>query len=537
MDISVRKKSPLGAIVNNSKSLFAAAVCTFFATLATAQDGGPVAQTTLGQLRGAENEGVLVFRGVMYGKDTSDYRFQPAQALDPWDGVKDALTTAEACPQVPTPAIGVLSTGFRVKWPLEPEDLSEDCLAMEIITPALDEGKRPVMVWLHGGGYAHGSGMAPAYDGSNMVRNGDIVHVSVNHRLNVFGFLYLADLLGEDYADSGSVGMLDIVSALEWIRDNIESFGGDPDNVTIFGQSGGGGKVSTLMAMPAADGLFHKAIVQSSSPLKVMELDQARKNVQNTLTRLGLTSDQAEELVTMPMTELMAVASRGKPFIRTTPIVDGRSLPRHPFSPNAPEISRDVPMIIGTTENERTAFLAADEAAFNQTRDDLLERLTLPEDREEQVVAAYEALYPEATPSDLFFLIASDKIHLTRAVKQATLKADQGGAPAYLYHVTWKTTVDGGKWRSPHMLEVPFVFDTVAKVPSLYDGDMERAQAMADVIQPMWIQFARTGDPNVEGLPEWQPFTVENKEVMIFDEDSGTKIDPFFERLSILSSN
>jgi para-nitrobenzyl esterase len=194
-------------------------------------------------------------------------------------------------------------------------------------------------------------------------------------------------------------------------------------------------------------------------------------------------------------------------------------------------------MIIGTTENERTTFLAADEAAFNQTRDDLLERLTLPEDREEQVVAAYEALYPEATPSDLFFLIASDKIHLTRAVKQATLKADQGGAPAYLYHVTWKTTVDGGKWRSPHMLEVPFVFDTVAEVPSLYDGDMERAQAMADVIQPMWIQFARTGDPNVEGLPEWQPFTVENKEVMIFDEDSGTKIDPFFERLSILSSN
>src|SRR5690606_22139558 len=256
---------------------------------------------------------VFEFRGVPYGADTGGQgRFRPPRPVPAWSGVLDAFENAPMCPQVRDAAApgDLMSVGLREKGDqkITAADLSEACLTLKVTTPALDDGARPVMVWLHGGGFAFGGGMALVADGGNLVRKGDIVHVAVNHRLGAFGYFYLADLLGPDYAESGNVGMLDIVLALEWIRDNIAKFGGNPNNVTIYGNSGGGAKVSTLMAMPQARGLFAKAIIQSGSRyITVRDAKAAREHSARAIAHLGLDREKAGELLTMPMERLLEV--------------------------------------------------------------------------------------------------------------------------------------------------------------------------------------------------------------------------------------
>ena len=489
----------------------------------SAAGASPVAATQYGQVRGvtAEN-GVHIFKGIPYGAPTSGAgRFRRAGKPMPWSGVRDATAYPPSCPQ---PA-GAVAPLFR-SWASN-EPMGEDCLGLNIWTPAVnDGGKRPVMVWFHGGDFSSNSGSRSVFDGTRMARNGDIVLVTLNHRLNLFGFLYLGELAPE-LADSGMVGMLDLVDALTWVRDNIAAFGGDPGNVTIFGQSGGGGKVSTMMAMPEGAGLFHRAIVQSGSyarhaHLEAMTPETGTKHARSLLAALGLDKSDANKLIDMPADALVAgmvkaLQSDSKPTFR--PIADGRSLPAGPWWPKAPAVSANVPLMIGTTTTEMSMLMGSSRPAlFDIGEADLRKRLgyTFASDKVDEIIAFFRNKSPEATPGRLLFDIVTANVFRRGAWTQADLKAGQNAAPVWLYEVGWNTPVDGGKWGSPHSVEHPFVFDNVARSESMV-GNGPDAQPMVGQIQPAWLAFARSGNPNHAGIPEWKPYQPETRTTMLFD--------------------
>jgi para-nitrobenzyl esterase len=420
--------------------------------------------------------------------------------------------------------------------------MSEDCLALNIWTPRGDPAaKRPVMVWLHPGGFSGGAGYQYTGDG-NLARKGDIVQVEVNHRLNVFGYLQLAGL-DEGYADSGNVGMLDLVLALEWVRDNIEAFGGDPDNVTIFGESGGGAKVSTLMAMPAAQGLFHKAIAQSGFALRMVEPDAATANAERLLAELGLAPDRVGELQDVPTERLLGAfqAIRSGPGRGFAPVVDGRALPRHPWTPDAPPGSADVPLMLGCTRDETTILLGMlgpdPDAMFQLEEGDmrrrLAERLETDEATTASIVETYRAALspappaPPASPSDVYFRATSDHMMRVPSILQAERKAVQPGAPAWLYLFTWESPFMSGRMKAHHGAELPFVFDTIEANADRIGGAGPDRRALADQMLAAWSRFAHTGDPNHPGLPAWQPYSLTERDTMLFDMPSQLASDPY----------
>jgi len=383
-----------------------------------------------------------------------------------------------------------------------------------------------VMVWFHGGAYSSLSGSRNVFDGTRLCKKGDVVVVTLNHRLNAFGFLYLAELAPE-LADSGNAGMLDLVAALQWVRDNIAEFGGDADNVTIFGQSGGGGKVSTMMAMPAAKGLFHRAIVQSGSyarnaHLEAMKPAEATRHTRALLTALEIEpSDAGKKLAGLPMDALVA-GTKKVPSLWWAPVADGRALPSGPWWPEAPAVSANIPMMIGTTETEMTLLIGAgDPTTFALDDAGMRKRLGafLSAGDIEPVIQTFKASRPTATPSDLFFAIATAIPFRRGAWQQADRKAAQNAAPVYLYEVDWRTPVDGGKWQSPHSLELALVFDNVAKSESMV-GSGPEAQKVADQMSAAWLAFARTGNPNNAAAPDWPPYTIKDRATMVFDVSS-----------------
>ncbi|HLK48931.1 MAG TPA: carboxylesterase family protein [Bryobacteraceae bacterium] len=469
-----------------------------------AKSESPVVDTTAGKVRGIVNNGVHVFRGIAYGATTAGAnRFLPARKPESWSGVRNAFENGHTAAQV-MPAASAIGFGLRSN-----ATHGEDCLVLNVYTPGVNDGrKRPVMVWIHGGGYTYSSGTTLAADGTNLARAGDVTVVALNHRLTVFGHLFLAEIGGAQYADSGNVGILDLVSALEWVHTNIERFGGDPGNVTIFGQSGGGGKVSTLLAMPAAKGLFHKAIVESGSTLKQLSRDAAQKNTEKFLSNLGLKPNQIAELHTLPAEKLLA-ATTG---LRLGPVVDGKALPRDPFDPDAPEVSADVPVIIGTAETEGTYFASPDLLALDEStmRARLRERLGGDPDR---VVELFRKTRPKATPSQLYFTILAFP---TKANLQAERKAARAKAPAYLYSMNWKTPVQDGIRFSPHCLEIPFVFNNVWHMPELV-GTGPEIQPLADQLSGAWVAFARNGNPSHPGIPRWPAFDAKTRTTMLID--------------------
>ena len=501
---------------------------------ASASDA-PVVTTTLGAIRGTVEDDLLVFRGVQYGASTAGaMRFKPPVAAPAWSGVRDASRDALLCPQAPTALDSLQATGYRARSEVLADDVSEDCLYLKVITGTLDHSaKRPVMVWIHGGGFASGSGMEPVSHAAKLVADGEIVHVAVNHRVNVFGFLYLEHLLGPDYAGSGNAGLLDVVLALEWIKENIERFGGDPDNVTLFGQSGGGAKISALMAMPAAKGLYHKVIIQSGSAYsKQRTVEEAQADTRQALAHFDLTAEQAQSLVAMPLEQLRLAFPRMR--MNARPVVDGGSLPRHPWFPDAPAVSAQVPMIIGVTETEGTKFGHAGD--FELDEEGMKTRLKLQlGDKTPAVVAGYRKLYPTLTPSDLYFLIHSDARDLRWMMAQTNARLQQGGAPVYVYQFRWHTPVDGGKWRSPHGVDVPFVFNNLRVTPSTVGTQIDALQPLADSMSQMWVAFARTGDPNVAGQPRWDAYSADARNVMLFDLESKQASGFFDARLALLT--
>ena len=497
----------------------------------------PIAGTQYGDVMGTVEDGISVFLGIPYGGDTAERRFLPAEPPASWDGVRETTDWPHSSPQT------VMDGELFASWDHDPPlPESEDMLGLNVWTPGTDDAKRPVMVWLHGGGFTNGSGSSKVYQGTRLAKRGDVVVVTINHRLNMLGYLYLGGLPGGDaYPDSGNVGTLDMVMALEWVRDNIASFGGDPDNVTIFGESGGGMKVSALLAMPMAEGLFDKAIVQSGSMISGLTPDAAAQNTNDFLAAIGIDdADPIAALKALPASEIRAAVGKWSPAggLGFMPVVDGRSLPRDPFSPDAPETARDIPMLIGTVDDEASIFVMYDREAIDaMSYEDVVARMaaTMPQDGAQALVDGYRALYPDQSPKEIYITIFSDQLFTANAVEQAERKAAQGGAPAYVYLFDWDTPKMDGWPGAMHALEVGFAFDQLANSTSMV-GDVEAAQPLADTMADAWISFARDGDPNTGSLPDWPAFDDEARAFMRFTLEPAVETGYFEGEKAVLSA-
>ena len=478
-----------------------------------------LATTRSGRIAGTTERGIHVFRGVPYAGDTATRRFQRALRETAWTGVRDASRFGASAPQ---------------RGDADGQPVSENCLFVNVYTPALrDGGKRPILFYLHGGGYNNGSGSHALYDGVNLCRRGDVVAVTVNHRLNAFGYLYLGESGDERVQHSGNVGQLDLIDALHWVREHAHEFGADAGNVTVFGQSGGGAKIATLMAMPEADGLFQKAMTMSGQQVTAAGPRAAAQRSVLFLTELGLDTGDVDRLLAMPMARLLdATRVRDPSRAEETslyfgPVLDSRSLPRHPFYPDAPAQSARIPMVIGNTRDETRAFLGNDPANFALTWEQLPQKL-----REQQfvdlspdvVIAEYRRLYPDYTPSEVFFAATTAGRSWRGAIIEAEERARQG-SPAWVYQLDWRSPVDGGQLRAFHTLDIPLVFDNIGAEGSKTGADA-RARMMAARMSTALIALARHGDPNHAGLPSWSPYTLPQRQTMVFDDASGMQDDP-----------
>ena len=489
---------------------------------------GPVASTTSGKIRGAVQENkVLGFRGIPYGAPTGGAnRFMPPMKPEAWTGIKDTVAWGPEAPQGPHTEIP------EVAATIPKQVISEDCLHLNVWTNGLDSRKRPVMVWFHGGGFTSGSGSYTIYDGANMARKHDTVNVTVNHRLNSFGFLYLADIGGEKFANASNCGILDAVAALEWVRDNIANFGGDPNNVTIFGQSGGAGKVSTLLAMPSAKGLFHRAIIQSGSNVKGFSREDATKTARTLMDKVGAKS--ADDLQKVPMDQLVA-ATVGTRGLRLGPVVDGKTLLSDPFDPTAPALAAEIPLLIGTVEFEVTFFPNTkldpiDDAELHTA----VKQSTRASDADvDKLIALYRKGRPNATQIDLSQIIASDGFR-TPVITEGERKSAQR-APVYMYYFTWKSPVHDGKLKAFHTLEIPFVLENVDEGKSMTGTGADR-YPLQEKMSGAWAAFARTGNPNHKGLSKWPAFKTDQRATMIFDNACKVVNDPHGEERLALAS-
>jgi para-nitrobenzyl esterase len=501
-------------------------------------------QTTFGPIRGVALPGVAVFKGVRYGASTAGRnRFQPPRRPEPWTRVRDASEYGRRAWQPFRPMIPEIGDAFTGSGPMD-----EDCLHLNVWTPAADRGRRPVMVWFHGGGQRTGSSNSVFYDGSALARHHDVVLVGVNHRLNAFGYLWLAGLpaAGEQFARTANLPLLDLVAALEWVRDNIAQFGGDPANVTIGGQSGGGGKTAMLSALPAARGLFHRAIIMSTlAETAVTGLEPARavEAAEELLGRLGLTPSTAHRLIDMPARQIVDALTgsgqTGSPrasdiSLRFVPVVDGTTLPAHPFEPLASPLSADIPLMLGSNEcegipygNPDDPYWAGEPSSHEELRRWLKGVLPVDDVGADRLIALYRSGRPADTFGDLAAVISGDTSALRQSANTiAQRKFQQGRAPAYLYYFNWRSPVRAGKLRSMHGMELPFVFDHPDDLPSMTGTGSDLA-SLARAMSGAWAAFARTGNPNHAAIPTWPAFDARTRPTMVFGRRIESVSDPF----------
>ena len=482
---------------------------------ARAQSAHPVVTTTNGPVRGQTDAGVAVFKGLRYGADTGPRRFQPPVRPTAWTAPAEAFAYGAASPQGSNEA-----------------NQSEDCLFLNVWSPGLDRERRPVMVYIHGGAYSNGSGSSTLYDGTRLARRNDVVVVTVNHRLNLFGYAYLQRLAGAPFLDSGNAGQLDLHLALEWVRDNIAGFGGDPGRVMVFGQSGGGAKIATMMATPSAAGLFHRAATMSGQQVTASGPWNATRRAEAWLEALGLPRDRAAEAATMPVETLLKASETTDPVLGFGglywgPVLDSRTLMRHPFYPDAPAQSASIPMIIGNTHDETRAFLGGDPANFALSWDDLPGKMTGREMRidvaPEPVIAAYRQMYPDYSPSDVFFAATTAARSWRGAVIEAEARA-AAGTPAFVYQLDWRSPIDGGRRGAMHTDDIPLALDNVMATGSRAQGP--QAQPMAERLSKAFVALARDGDPNHAGLPAWEGYDLTRRQTMIMDQPARMEDDP-----------
>lgn len=473
------------------------------------------ARTRSGRILGLRQNGVHVFRGIPYGADTATTRFQPPRQEAPWRGARDALAFGASAPQGGDDGPG-----------------SEDCLFLNVTTPGLRDGKRrPILFYIHGGAFSNGSGSSPLYDGTRLCTQGDVVVVTVNHRLNAFGYLYLGEF-DERFAESGNAGQLDLIAALQWLREHAAEFGGDAGNVTVFGQSGGGAKIATLMAMPAARGLFHRAWTMSGQQVTAAGPRAAAQRARLYMDALG--AGDVDALLRLPMPALVqALRTRDPSRVEDTslyfgPVLAGEALPRHPFWPDAPSQSSGIPMVIGNTRDETRAFLGNDPANFSLTWAALPAKLRAQQFVDidpHDVIAEYRRLYPAYTPSEVFFAATTAGRSWRGAVEELEARARTGNN-TWAYQLDWHPdSEEGRRTRAFHTLDIPLVFDNVAQ-PGSRTGTSDDARAVAASMRNALLAFARSGDPRTGVTAAWSPYSLRRRETMVFGATPVLQDDP-----------
>jgi para-nitrobenzyl esterase len=482
-----------------------------FPRRAAAAAAAPVVRTTNGPVIGGRDDGILVFKGVRYGADTSTARFQAPKPPTPWTEPVEALAYGAASPQ-------------RGNEPNE----SEDCLFLNVWTPGADAGKRAVMVYIHGGAYSNGSGSSPSTDGTKLARRSDVVVVSMNHRLNVFGYAYLKRL-APGFDVSGNAGQLDLILALQWVRDNIAAFGGDPDRVMVFGQSGGGAKIATLMATPAAEGLFHRAATMSGQQVTASGPVNATARTRAWLAAMGLTPERAAEAATLPVEKLLEGLAAEDPILGYGglyfgPVMDDSVLHRHPFYPDAAPQGLKIPMMIGNCHDETFAFMGGDPANSGLTWETLPGRMGPSAMRidisPEAVIAEYRRLYPHMTADQVLIAATTAGRSWRGAVIEAEARA-KAGHPAWVYQQTYPFANATGRTGAGHGSDIALVFDTVR--PGSARADVG---PVVDQVSGAFAAFAKTGDPNHPGLPRWDKYELAQRQTMVFDVNSHMEDDP-----------
>ncbi|MDI1248309.1 MAG: carboxylesterase/lipase family protein [Lacunisphaera sp.] len=489
-----------------------------------ADDEAVIVDTKYGKLKGRMNRGCAVFKGVPYaGPSDGDNRFLPPTPLAPWAGIREAIVYGPKSYQsVPKTGVG----------------MSENCQFVDIWAPTIKSSRKlPVMFWCHGGGFTSGAGSDPFFNGRDMVKNGEVVLVTVTHRLGALGFLYLGHL-DKKYAQSGNAGMLDIVAALQWVRENIAGFGGDPGNVTLFGQSGGGGKVTTLLGMPSATGLFHKAISQSGAFFAAPS-EEAGKSTDDIFRNLGIKpGDIAALLKVAPMTliEKSSVPfsadgpSSGRSGIGFLPVVDGLALPNDPYDPVAPAMSANIPLIIGSNKDEMGRAMTDEKLILDAIR-------KRAGDKTDQLIAAYKKYYPDYSLPDIYSVFVADTVFHMAAIRAAERKVAQP-APVYMYRFDYGVVPPGGaNPRSAHSMELPFVFNHTSIMPQFIRGAVvnDEVISLARNMSMAWMTFAHHGNPNHTGLIHWPTYDLKDRATMVFNLECQVQIDPLKDVREILT--
>ncbi|MEM5516285.1 carboxylesterase family protein [Henriciella sp. AS95] len=480
-----------------------------------------VVETAQGRYQGVSLNGVQVFKGMRYGAATGGpLRFMPPRPAESFAGIQDALSWGDSAPQLTSPLLGDMPQ-------------SEDCLRINVWTPAADNKRRPVLLWFHGGGWEAGHGSGGIYDGTNMALRGDVVVCTINHRLNVFGYCDLSGILGAEYAQSGNVGYLDLVAAMKWVQENISQFGGDPNNIMIYGQSGGGRKVSVCYAGTEAAGQFQKGVVQSGSHNMVQTAEQSSALTEALLKELSIAPGDALKLKDVPISQLSAAQRKviGAAGYRFEPNLDGISFTEHPFVPQAPRRTAQVPMMVGHTRTELANQLGRDERVYQMDDAGLrtrIERFFPPEDVDE-LIGTFRESNPDANPTELYFIMTSWRSYVLNATVMAEKRAELNGSenPTWMYNVTWHSPAENGRRYSQHTIDLPFMFDNVATSQHLTGPPSEETEYMTQAMAGAWLAFSANGNPNHSGIPDWPTYDLANRPVMHFEVPARVVNDPF----------